>query len=125
MLSNMPSRNMNVKHEYAYSAMEAVVALAHNGHMKNVRALRQARGLTQAELAELAGVNQATVSKAERGEMNITMDKIVALAAALNVEPVQLFDLPELQARALAAISAIDPERRAAALVVLEAMAKD
>lgn len=116
---------MNVKHEYAYSAMEAVVALAHNEHMKNVRALRQARGLTQAELAELAGVNQATVSKAERGEMNITMDKIVALAAALNVEPVQLFDLPELQARALAAISAIDPERRAAALVVLEAMAKD
>ena len=115
---------MNVKHEYAYSAMEAVAALAHNEHMKNVRALRQARGLTQAELAELAGVNQATVSKAERGEMNITMDKIVALAAALNVEPVQLFDLPELQARALAAISAIDPERRAAALVVLEAMAK-
>lgn len=97
---------------------------AHNVPMKNVRALRLERGLTQAQLAEIAGVNQATVSKVERGETNITMDKIEAIAAALKVEPVQLFDLPELQARTLAAISAIDPRRREAALVVLEAMAK-
>ncbi len=72
----------------------------------------------------MAGLNQATVSKVERGEMNVTLEVIDAIATALNVQPVQLFDLPELQARALAAINAIDPERRAAALVVLEAMAK-
>ena len=115
---------MPVKHEYSHGAVEASDRQAHNGAMKKVRDLRIARGLTQVQLAELAGVNQATVSKVERGETNITIDKIEALAVALRVEPVELFDLPELQARALAAISAIDPERRAAALVVLEAMSK-
>ena len=115
---------MPVKHEYSCGVVEASARGAHNERMKKVRDLRMARGLTQTQLAELAGVNQATVSKVERGETNITMDKIVALAAALKVEPVELFDLPELQARALAAISAIDPDRRAAALIVLEAMAQ-
>ena len=124
MTDTMPDRNMPVKHEYSYAAVDAASDMSHNAHMKNVRALRIARNLTQVQLAELAGVNQATVSKAERGEMNITMNNIIALAAALQVEPVELFDLPDLQRRALAAISAIDPERRAAALVVLEAMAR-
>ena len=124
MWGNMPDRNMPVKHEYSQSAVEAARPRAHNVLMKNVRALRVARGLTQTQLAEMAGLNQATISKAERGEMNTTMETITAIATALRVEPVELFDLPELQARALAAISAIDPERRAAALVVLEAMAK-
>ena len=120
----MPVRNMRVKHEYSCGDVEASLRRGHNVLMKNVRALRLARGLTQVQLAEMAGVNQATVSKAERGELNTTMETITAIANALRVEPVELFDLPELQARALAAISAIGPERRAAALVVLEAMAK-
>lgn len=120
----MPHGNMPVKHEYSHANMDGQAAAAHNARMKNVRRLRLARNLTQVQLAELAGVNQATISKAERGELNITMETIVLLAKALHVEPVELFDLPELQQRALAAISAIDPERRAAALVVLEAMAK-
>ena len=124
MRLTMPHGNMPVKHEYACQAVDAGNEAAHNPHMQNVRRLRLARNLTQTQLAELAGVNQATVSKAERGEMNITMNNILALAKALHVEPVELFDLPDLQKRALAAISAIDPERRAAALVVLEAMAK-
>jgi transcriptional regulator with XRE-family HTH domain len=115
---------MPVKHDYAHACVDIKSGPLHHAFMENVRKLRLARNLTQAQLAELAGVNQATVSKAERGEMNITMDKIVSLAAALHVEPVELFTLPELQARALAAISAIDPERRDAALIVLEAMAR-
>lgn len=124
MTGNMPDRNMPVKHVYSCGAVEGCGLAAHNAGMKNVRTLRQARGLTQVELADLAGVNQATVSKLERGETNITIDKIEAIATALKVEPVQLFDLPELQARALAALSAIDPARRDAALIVLEAMAR-
>lgn len=124
MPRNMPDRNMHVKHEYSQGAVEALAAQAHNARMKKLRDFRRARGLTQVQLAELAGVNQATVSKVERGEMNVTVDTIMLLAAALDVQPVQLFDLPELQARALAALSNIDPARRDAALVVLEAMAK-
>lgn len=118
MPANMPVRNMPVKHDYSCDAVEPASTRAHTLGMKNVRSIRLERGLTQAQLAEMAGINQATVSKVERGETNITMEVIEAIAAALRVEPVQLFDLPELQARALAAISAIDPLRREAALVV-------
>lgn len=125
MSATMPHGNMPVKHEYACQAVEARRAVAHNALMQNVRRLRLARNLTQVQLAELAGVNQATISKAERGELNITMETIVLLAKALKVEPVQLFDLPDLQRRALDALSSInDPARRDAALVVLEAMVK-
>lgn len=120
----MPDSHMTVKHEYSYQAVALQTALRQNRAMKKVRDIRKARGLSQAQLAELAGLNQATVSKVERGEMNVTLEVIDAIAAALGVEPVQLFDLPDLHARALAAINAIDPARRDAALVVLEAMAR-
>ena len=36
--------------------------------MKNLERLRKAAGLTQAQLAELVGVDQATVSRWESGE---------------------------------------------------------
>ena len=115
---------MPVKHQYACQAVAGDLCRAHNAHMNNVRAIRHERGLSQAQLAELAGLNQATISKLERGDMNVTLDKIHAIARALRVEPAELFTLPDLQRRALAAISAIDPARRDAALVVLEAMAR-
>lgn len=117
---------MPVKHEYSWGAVDAIRAGAHNRAMKRVREIRKARGLSQVELAEMAGCNQATISKLERGEMNVTLEVIDAIATALKVEPVELFDLPDLKARALAALGAIKgTARQEAALVVLEAMAKD
>jgi len=92
--------------------------------MQNLKHLRTLRGLTQEQLADKADVNQATISKIEKGTANFTLDMIQRIAAALNVSPAELFELRDLQRRTLDAINAIDPDKRNAALVVLEAMAQ-
>lgn len=93
--------------------------------MNELRTLRRARRLTQKQLAELAGIEQATISKIESGtDYNYTRDTIQRLSAALDVEPAELFGLPELQTRVLQAIrSILDPAQQAAAMLVLETMA--
>jgi HTH-type transcriptional regulator/antitoxin HipB len=53
------------------------------------RALRDARrkrGLTQQQLANLAGVAQPTVSVVERGQNRTSLDTILRLLAALDLE---------------------------------------
>jgi transcriptional regulator with XRE-family HTH domain len=56
-----------------------------------VRNLRQARRLSQEELAELAGVHRTYVSSLERGQRNVGLDNILAIAAALGVPASDLF----------------------------------
>lgn len=58
------------------------------GH--RLRQLRQARGLSQEGLAELAGLHRTYVGSVERGERNIGIANIHALAAALGVSPADL-----------------------------------
>jgi transcriptional regulator with XRE-family HTH domain len=124
MHSNMIDRHIPVNHVYSCSGMEPQPIIRHNGRMKKLREMRERRGLSQVELAEIVGVGQGYISKIEHGSVNVTLEKILLIAQALKVDPVELFEIPELQQRALAALSAIDPDRREAALVVLEAMAE-
>ena len=49
-----------------------------------IAARRQALGLTQAQLAEKAGVIQQTIDKWERGERNPGVPSLKKLAAALD-----------------------------------------
>ncbi|MGN9765290.1 helix-turn-helix domain-containing protein [Micromonospora sp. SD12] len=58
---------------------------------QRVRDLRQARRLSQEELAELAGVHRTYVSSLERGQRNVGLDNILAIAAALGVPASKLF----------------------------------
>ncbi len=55
-----------------------------------VRQLRQERGLAQEQFAHLAGMDRTYVSGIERGRRNPTLDIIVRLAEALEVEPAEL-----------------------------------
>jgi transcriptional regulator with XRE-family HTH domain len=119
----MPDGNMPVKHSYSWQDVALAIAREDNARMENLREIRKTKGMSQEQLAEAADVSQGTISKIERGEMNVTYDVIIKIATALDVQPVQLFPLSELQRRTLNAIEAIDPARRDAALVVLEAMA--
>jgi transcriptional regulator with XRE-family HTH domain len=120
----MPDRNITVKNEYSCRSVEIEGQLGHYMPMKNMSAIREAKNLTQEQLAELTGLGQGYLSKIEKGMANPTLDTIGKIATALQVEPAELFALPELQQRVLSAISSIrDPERLEAALVVLEAMA--
>lgn len=58
----------------------------------NVRRLRKARGLSQEELAEAAGVHRTYVGMIERGEKNVTIYNIERIALALRVSPGSLLD---------------------------------
>lgn len=58
----------------------------------NVIALRARRQLSQAALAELAGISRATLSNIERGDANVTIDVLERLSLALDVEIGNFFE---------------------------------
>jgi transcriptional regulator with XRE-family HTH domain len=62
--------------------------------VQRFRQLRRARGLTQPELARIAGVSERTVRNAELGR-RIRLDFLRFLAAALGVEAVDVAQHPE------------------------------
>lgn len=55
-----------------------------------VKGLREERGLTQAVLAERAGIDASYQSGLERGRRNPSWTVVVALAEALGVTPLEL-----------------------------------
>ena len=58
-----------------------------------LRKFREAAGLSQLALGELAGVRQATISELETGKTRrIDMDVLDRLCAALNVTPGELLE---------------------------------
>ena len=62
---------------------------------ERVRELRRVRGLSQEALAEHAGLHRTYVGSVERGERNISLDNIHALADALEVAAPDLLAAPE------------------------------
>ena len=59
---------------------------------KRVRAIRLQLGISQEKLAELADLHRNYVGGVERGERNIALLNIVALARALKIKPSTLLD---------------------------------
>ncbi|WP_045258355.1 helix-turn-helix domain-containing protein [Microbacterium hydrocarbonoxydans] len=57
-----------------------------------LRELRRSRGLTQEGLAEELGVTPRYLAGIERGERNLTLDSVDALADQLGVEPLSLLN---------------------------------
>ncbi|MHB2008058.1 MAG: helix-turn-helix domain-containing protein [Acidobacteriaceae bacterium] len=58
---------------------------------KQVRALREARGYSQEDLADLARLHRTYVGGVERGERNVSLLNIWCIADALGVDPSALF----------------------------------
>lgn len=60
----------------------------------NLRRLRVAKGLSQERLALAAGIDRAYVGRVERGEENVTINVVAAVAEALEVAVADLFAVP-------------------------------
>jgi transcriptional regulator with XRE-family HTH domain len=57
---------------------------------RNVRCIRQAKGLTQEQLAEISGFSQQYISGLEQGRRNPTVVTVYELATALGVNYLDL-----------------------------------
>ncbi|HOO52310.1 MAG TPA: helix-turn-helix transcriptional regulator [Alphaproteobacteria bacterium] len=62
-----------------------------NNHIKNIR---KTKGLTQADLADLAGTTQETIQRLENGKRRLTYDWIKRLSDALGVHPIEITEGP-------------------------------
>lgn len=62
------------------------------GYLEQLKALRKRRGLSQAKLAEIIGVEQPTVQRWESGNRMPDLESLDALAKALGVTPGALLD---------------------------------
>jgi transcriptional regulator with XRE-family HTH domain len=93
-----------------------------------LRARREAHGLSQAKLAELACVTPNYVGLIERGERLPTLDTLVRLAKALDVEPGELLGRVKVADEWLdemASVAATVPRQlRAVALAMLRTVAR-
>lgn len=58
---------------------------------KEIRRLRQLRGMSQEELAYLAGISAPHLGQIERAQKNPTVETISHIAASLNVTLSELF----------------------------------
>lgn len=65
--------------------------------LANFKAWRRKKKLTQARLAERLEVDQATVSRYERGEIDMTIPVVNAWADALGIEPEDFWRHPDAQ----------------------------
>lgn len=70
----------------------------------NLRRLRVAKGLSQERLALAAGIDRAYVGRVERGEENVTINVVAAVAEALEVKVADLFVEPPAGAELPAAL---------------------
>jgi transcriptional regulator with XRE-family HTH domain len=59
---------------------------------RNLRRLRQAKGLSQEELADRAQVNRNYVGMLEREEHAATVDMLEKFAQVLGAEPAEFFE---------------------------------
>lgn len=59
---------------------------------QKIRALRQAKAVSQEELGALAGVHRTYIGMVERGEKNVTLITLLRLADALDATPAELLE---------------------------------
>ncbi len=63
------------------------------GH--NLRAYRQARGISQEAFADELGVHRTYMGGIERGERNLTLKSLERIAARIDLDPLALLEPPE------------------------------
>lgn len=93
--------------------------------MRALRAARALLGLSQEELAELAGISRQIVVRIEKGEKNVLVDVIERVRAVLESHGVAFIDATRehgpgvAMARRRSAVDKLSVDRQAAELVLL------
>lgn len=62
---------------------------------ENLRRFRQQLHISQEQLADICGYHRTYIGAIERGERNITLGTLSALATALNVSPIEMLSAHE------------------------------
>jgi transcriptional regulator with XRE-family HTH domain len=75
----------------------------HDHLADNIKAVREARGLSQQQIAKAAGIPRATWTNLESGSANPTLAVLIKVANALQVRVDELLAAPRTQARHLKA----------------------
>ena len=57
---------------------------------RNLRAFREARGLSQEAFADVLGVHRTYMGGVERGERNLTLKSLERIAGRVGLEPLEL-----------------------------------
>lgn len=57
-----------------------------------IRALRMERGLSQERLAELSDVHRNFIGFIERGERNVGIKTVIAIAQGMDIPPAAIFE---------------------------------
>lgn len=61
---------------------------------QNLRAYREARGLSQEAFADVLGVHRTYMGGVERGERNLTLKSVERISERIKVEPLKLLQPP-------------------------------
>ena len=99
-----------------------------------IRAARKAKGMTQSEISQKTGLDQAYISRLEKGTAEGTPGQILNIARAIGVPIAQLYDEQDELAKKVADLSddtiefartwqSLPVEQRAAMKVAVEALA--
>lgn len=78
---------------------------------QRVRAIREARDITQVRLAEILGIDQSNISAIERGVRSLTIHQVVKLSKALKVSTDEIL-LPPNGARQKRVLASVKVLRR-------------
>ncbi len=58
----------------------------------HLRIIREGKGLSQEKLANMAGIAQSSIYRAEKGKINMTVATVMRLAEVLEIPYKDLFD---------------------------------
>lgn len=86
--------------------------------------IRKKAGMTQSEVAEIAGLSDRTYADIERGSVNMRIETILRICKALNITPDDILteenlSLTEEQSELLEQLNACTPKEKETALRLL------
>ena len=95
----------------AFSAVDALPGGGHTSRVtkdvvqivgSTIRRMREERGISQEEFAQVAGLDRSFYGRVERGTQNIAQRTLCVLAASLEVHPAELLrDIAEADCNSL------------------------